>query len=119
MLHGIAEALNAAGIKILGYGSGRITIATPSNADDEAQQDKILSDYIRPLALQIPINSNWTPEDIKWRLPMLSYMQRYFLCGNDVMPNLDKAIDSAEQSQIDSVQVQAKQAFQALFDGAL
>ena len=114
MLHGIAEALFNAGISVQGFGSGRITIATPDNPEGEAEQDKILSQYIRPLALQIPINHQWEWQDIEWRLPMLSYMQRYSLCGPDVLVNLDTAIDTNDQALLDSTQEKAKQALQEM-----
>jgi hypothetical protein len=114
MLHGISEALFNAGICIQGFGSGRITIATPDTPEGEAEQDKLLSEFIRPLALQIPINHDWEWKDIEWRLPMLSFMQRYSLCGPDILINLDTAIDTNDQVLLDNTQEKAKNALKEM-----
>lgn len=109
MLHGISEALHNAGIKVLGYGSGRIRIESPTEKAARAQQDLVLKEFVEVMGLQIPIENSWDAEDIKLRFEMLSAPQRYAMCGGEFLKNLDIAIDKKDQVLIDELHAEAKQ----------
>lgn len=109
MLHGISEALHNAGIKVLGYGSGRITIESPTDKASRAEQDLVLKEFVEVMGLQIPIENSWNAEDVKLRFEMLSAPQRYAMCGGEFLKNLDLAIDQKDQTLIDELHTEAKQ----------
>lgn len=115
MLHGIAEALQASGVNIYGYGSGRITITSPKVKSEADDQDSKITQFVSPLAIQMPINLSWDINDLKWRLPFLSQTQIYSKAGDETLVKLDKAIDEGDEESFKVAHESAYSVIQNLF----
>ncbi|CAM3787137.1 hypothetical protein VRRI112168_00415 [Vreelandella rituensis] len=107
-LHGIAESIHSPLIPVLGYGSGRLTIATPRDSQKMAEQDKALESIAGDLMLQVPLDLTWQGDNLAGRLPLLSAIQRVAICGHSYLYAIDQAIDQVDQTAIDSVLSQAE-----------
>lgn len=111
-LHGAAEYLHSSEIPVLGYGSGRITIASPRDPAALEEQDRALLAKLPDLCLQIPLNLNWEGDSLRWRLPMLSELQQLAISDPGQLTKIDAAIDSGDQAEIDKTMADIKAALE-------
>lgn len=102
VLHGISELLSA-GVKVIGYGSGKIAIATSSNKESVSQQDEYLLGYRDDCFVRIPIDHSWDAGEFCRKLPLLSDMQKIASTWIEGLALIDEAIDSQDSGKLDAI----------------
>ena len=111
IIHGVAELLSDKVI-VLGYGSGKLAIATPDDAEGAAEQDKYLLKFRDECFLRIPISQKWSARQLCTFLPLLSDMQKIAATWADGLSKIDRALDAHSYEELDFIKSRAIKALE-------
>lgn len=94
-LQRLARSMHLAGIPVLGYGSGKIVIATPEDREDKTarhEQDTLLLTKFGEFGIQPPLEHLLDHPDLASLVPHLTDLQALSLAGPTFLRRIDEAI---------------------------
>lgn len=111
IIHGIAEILSE-DMTVIGYGSGKIAIATPKDSDGTDRQDNALLKLSEDCHIRLPIDHSWSANKLCEILPLLSDMQKIAVSHMESLADIDKSIDLHDVEGVGAAQETAKKSLE-------
>lgn len=108
-MHHLAHQLHQSGIPVRGYGTGKISICTPTDHEAQAEQDKAILGY-QGYGVQLPLTDIASNPCLPSLLSSLTPIQAIALGGVKRLQFIDEAITRGDGTRLDHLLAEADQA---------